>query len=52
MLSLGSSVHWSEALNMVAKTNKLSAQPLLEYFDPIIKWLKIYLHDNNIPLDW
>ncbi|XP_054706990.1 angiotensin-converting enzyme-like [Uloborus diversus] len=42
MLSLGSSVPWTEALAIVTKgeTDELSAGPLLEYFEPLYKWLK------------
>jgi len=41
-LKLGNSVHWSEAMNVITrgKTKKMDAEPLIEYFTPLIKWLK------------
>lgn len=41
-LSLGSSVHWSEAMNVITKgkTKKMDAQPLVEYFQPLMKFLQ------------
>nr|QDC23064.1 angiotensin-converting enzyme isoform 1 [Cupiennius salei] len=41
-LSLGSSVHWSEAMKVITrgKTDKMDAQPMIEYFEPLMKWLK------------
>ncbi|XP_054706988.1 angiotensin-converting enzyme-like [Uloborus diversus] len=42
MLRLGSLVPWKEALSVITKneTDELSADPLLEYFEPLYKWLK------------
>ena len=41
-LSLGSSVHWKEAMSVITrgKTNKMDAQPMIEYFQPLMDWLK------------
>lgn len=40
-LSLGSSVHWSRALElMTGGETELSAEPILEYFEPLYKYLK------------
>ncbi|XP_035233433.1 angiotensin-converting enzyme-like [Stegodyphus dumicola] len=45
MMRLGSSVHWEKAMQIITngKTYKMDARPLLEYFDPLIKWL----HEQN-----
>nr|WBW70101.1 venom protein [Lampona murina] len=42
LLKLGSSVHWTEAMKVITKgkTHKMDAHPLIEYFEPLIKWLK------------
>ncbi|XP_018577093.1 angiotensin-converting enzyme-like isoform X2 [Anoplophora glabripennis] len=39
-LQLGSSKHWSETLEILTGTKKVSAEPLLEYFEPLYKFLK------------
>lgn len=42
MLELGSSEIWNEAMNIMTGgvTNKMDAGPMLEYFEPLYKWLK------------
>lgn len=39
-LSLGSSKHWTETLDILTGTRKVSAQALLEYFKPLYEYLK------------
>lgn len=39
-LSLGLSKHWSETLEILTGSKEVSAEPLLEYFDPLYKFLK------------
>ncbi|CAH1994103.1 unnamed protein product [Acanthoscelides obtectus] len=39
-LSLGASKHWSETLEIMTGSKVVSAQPLLEYFEPLYKFLK------------
>ncbi len=39
MLSLGSSVHWSEALESLTNEKEINADALLEYFEPLTNWL-------------
>ena len=41
MLSLGSSVHWHDALAMLTGTRDISAEPLLEYYEPLMRTLKL-----------
>ncbi|GFY78990.1 angiotensin-converting enzyme, partial [Trichonephila inaurata madagascariensis] len=52
MLSLGSSVHWKEAMKIgtQGKTDKMDAKPMLEYFAPLLKWLKE--QNKNETLGW
>jgi peptidyl-dipeptidase A len=40
MLSLGSSMHWSEALESLTREKDVNADALLEYFKPLTDWLK------------
>lgn len=42
VLSLGSSVPWTEAMGIMTGgvTEKMDASAILEYFDPLIKWLQ------------
>jgi len=41
MLELGRSEHWTVALKLLTKQNKVSAKPIFKYFEPLINWLKI-----------
>ncbi|KAF8795129.1 Angiotensin-converting enzyme-like protein [Argiope bruennichi] len=52
MLSLGKSVHWNEAMKVITQgaTHKMNAKPLVEYFAPLLKWLKI--QNKNETLGW
>jgi peptidyl-dipeptidase A len=40
MLSLGASKPWPDALEVIAGTRRMSAEPLIEYFLPLMTWLK------------
>ncbi|GBM64390.1 Angiotensin-converting enzyme [Araneus ventricosus] len=42
MLSLGGSVHWNKAMSIITqgKTDKMDAKPMVEYFAPLLKWLR------------
>ena len=44
MLKLGSSVDWQDALYVLTGSRELSAQPLINYFQPLNDWLA----ENNI----
>ena len=39
MLALGASKPWPEALEAITGTREMDAQPMIEYFDPLLKWL-------------
>jgi peptidyl-dipeptidase A len=56
MLELGSSKPWQEAMFVMTRTRNMSALPLVEYFTPLVDWLKeqnngeahcIYIHLHN-----
>jgi peptidyl-dipeptidase A len=40
MLQLGTSEHWSKALHLLSSQNKITAAAFLEYFKPLLEWLK------------
>ena len=40
MLSLGASLHWSEALESLTKEKEIKADSLIKYFEPLTDWLK------------
>uniref|UniRef100_A0A1B0CRV6 Angiotensin-converting enzyme n=1 Tax=Lutzomyia longipalpis TaxID=7200 RepID=A0A1B0CRV6_LUTLO len=48
-LSLGASVHWTEVLKILTGSEKISAEPLLEYYKPLIDWLQHTIHKFDIP---
>ncbi|XP_022240774.1 angiotensin-converting enzyme-like isoform X1 [Limulus polyphemus] len=52
VLQLGSSKPWTEAMKIMTggKTNKMDAAPIIEYFDPLIQWLKE--QNKNYTLGW
>lgn len=50
ILQAGSSKPWPEVLQEAIGTNKLDANSLMKYFDPIIKWLE--KQNVNETLGW
>jgi peptidyl-dipeptidase A len=40
MLEMGSSRPWPEALEVFAGTRQMSAEPMIEYFQPVLSWLR------------
>ncbi len=42
MMSLGGSKPWNVALNVLTngKSHELSAKPLMDYYRPLLQWLK------------
>lgn len=52
MMKLGSSQHWSKTLKILTGKEYITAKPLLDYYEPIYKWLKQYVQLYNIPVGW
>ncbi|XP_069012000.1 angiotensin-converting enzyme isoform X2 [Embiotoca jacksoni] len=44
LMKLGFSKPWPEAMAMITGQSKMTAQPLMQYFQPLIKWLE---EENN-----
>ncbi|WP_397591535.1 M2 family metallopeptidase, partial [Sphingorhabdus sp.] len=40
MLEMGASKPWPDALQAFTGTREMSGKPMLEYFAPLMKWLK------------
>jgi peptidyl-dipeptidase A len=53
MLALGSSEHWTYSLKLLSGETTVNANAILEYFEPLIDWLKT---ENtkypNDPVGW
>ena len=47
MLKLGSSKDWDIALEAITGTRNMSAEPLVEYFQPVMDWLTAYNAEHN-----
>jgi hypothetical protein len=41
MLKLGSSVTWQHAMEKLTGQRKMDVGPLIEYFSPLLEWLKV-----------
>ncbi len=41
MLEMGASKPWPDALEAFTGTRRMSGKPMIEYFAPLVKWLKI-----------
>lgn len=51
-LELGASVHWSEVLFILTGSKSVTVEPLLEYYEPLIKWLEKKVVEEQIPVGW
>jgi len=52
MLAMGSSKPWSEILESLTGENKLEPQALLDFFEPLYKWLKMENLARGYPVGW
>ncbi|KAM9832332.1 angiotensin-converting enzyme [Neosynchiropus ocellatus] len=52
VMKLGFSKPWPEALTMITGQPKMSAKPLMLYFQPLIEWLEKENKNNNEVLGW
>ncbi|XP_011602426.2 angiotensin-converting enzyme [Takifugu rubripes] len=52
VMKLGASKPWPEAMAMITGQPKMSAEPLMEYFKPLIDWLVEENKKNNDILGW
>ncbi|XP_031698121.1 angiotensin-converting enzyme [Anarrhichthys ocellatus] len=52
VMKLGFSKPWPEAMTMITGQPKMSAQPLIQYFKPLIEWLEVENNRNNDVRGW
>ncbi|CAB1457679.1 unnamed protein product [Pleuronectes platessa] len=52
VMKLGFSKPWPEAMTMITGQPKMSAQPLMQYFKPLIDWLEVENNKNNEIRGW
>ncbi|XP_068611055.1 angiotensin-converting enzyme [Brachionichthys hirsutus] len=52
VMKLGFSKPWPEAMAMITGESKMSAQPLMQYFQPLIQWLEEENNKNNDIRGW
>ena len=48
MLSMGASQPWPKAMFALTGQYKMSAKPIIAYFEPLIKWLKKQNEGHNV----
>lgn len=51
-MSMAGSTQFSEVLYTLTGKREIKADALLEYYDPLIKWLEKLVIEFNIPLGW
>ncbi len=52
MLELGSSKLWPEALKSLTGESQLEPQAMLDFFEPLHRWLKMENLARGYPVDW
>ncbi|KAH6929993.1 hypothetical protein HPB50_007933 [Hyalomma asiaticum] len=52
MMSFGASIDWREALQMATGTPEISAEPLLNYYEPLFVWLRRENMKLNNSVGW
>lgn len=51
-MSSGATKSWRELLEMATGETKLSAKPILEFYEPLYTWLKDFNANNDINVGW
>ena len=52
MLELGSSKPWQDAMEKITGQRKMDSSGLLDYFKPLMDWLKIENQKTNEFIGW
>lgn len=49
-LKVGKARHWKDVIRMITRgeTDRLSAEPMLKYFQPLLLWLKVQNRDESV----
>ena len=52
MLSMGNSKNWSEILEKFTGETTIQSKAILDYFEPLYKWLKAENLERGYPIGW
>ena len=52
MLSMGSSKPWADALHRLTGERRLKSQAILDFFEPLYRWLKMENLARGYPVGW
>ncbi|XP_040570335.1 angiotensin-converting enzyme [Lepeophtheirus salmonis] len=52
MLSLGSSIHWRKAMQIMTGSEEMDTSAFREYFYPLEEWLEQENRKNNVTVGW
>ncbi|RVE59444.1 hypothetical protein OJAV_G00188490 [Oryzias javanicus] len=52
VMKLGYSQPWPEVMAMITNSSKMSAQPLMRYFEPLVQWLEQENQRNGDVIGW
>ncbi|XP_066902333.1 angiotensin-converting enzyme isoform X1 [Halyomorpha halys] len=51
-MSMGSSQHWKDVMEVLTGTRKIDSRPLMRYFEPLMKWLQQQNKERNVHIGW
>ncbi|CAH1388984.1 unnamed protein product [Nezara viridula] len=51
-MSMGSSRHWKDVLEVLTGTRKIESRPLMRYFEPLMAWLQRENKEKKTQLGW
>ena len=52
MMELGKSENWSTILEEYTGSEEISAEPLIKYFEPLVRWLKEERRSKKYSIGW
>jgi hypothetical protein len=44
----GSSINFKNTLKTLTGSDEISTEALMEYYEPLMRWLKAYLRENSV----
>ena len=51
-MSLGASKPWRDVMEFMTGQREMDAAPMIEYFKPLMDWLKEENEKNNVKIGW